>query len=456
MNTASAPLECLPDELLLEILLHLSTIRSFETQSTAFAQKEKEKARQRENRIRQLALHSLCLTSRHLSRLTTPVLYASFTGSATWHGIKSLQLFLKTITQPKGLSGNKPTYARYLQYVENRLADYLGNDLYAAIENSNALFMVADYFALLAKIINLAPNLQHLSVVSLETGDVSFWRYILREQNTEFPCFTMATEHGLSSLKTVCVQTNIDDHGEAKEASFLSICSAMASLPSLSDFRATGVMVNELVGPKANIGLFRKLQRIEITECIIGIQIVSDILSKCEGLRHIVCQWAYLDCVGETLLNLRPGLLCHSNTLETLCLDFREVRSEFDYRPPQCIGPLQQFERLNTLTISKTGFFDEDGHGADHLDPLSRCQLAELLPLGLKRLNLLIEVCDIEPGPETLDDSDELWALSEACKSSILNLSEVTVTGNGDLYGALRLIQAFEEAGVLFEVITER
>src|SRR5690349_18836900 len=127
MATENVSLECLPDELLSYIVLHLSTIRSHETQSTAFKQKDTEKRRQRENRLRQLSLHSLCLTSHHFNRVATPILYASFTGSTTRHGIVPLRLFRRTSAEINSSNGKK--YVGYLQYVENRLADYLGNDL---------------------------------------------------------------------------------------------------------------------------------------------------------------------------------------------------------------------------------------------------------------------------------------------------------------------------------------
>lgn len=76
----------LPDELLLLIVSQLHAIRLDKNQSQAFKNKEKETDRQYENYYRRVALHSLCLTSKRLNRLTVPVLYSAFTGSTTRYG----------------------------------------------------------------------------------------------------------------------------------------------------------------------------------------------------------------------------------------------------------------------------------------------------------------------------------------------------------------------------------
>ncbi|EMD92598.1 hypothetical protein COCC4DRAFT_131194 [Bipolaris maydis ATCC 48331] len=95
----------------------------------------------------------------------------------------------------------------------------------------------------------------------------------------------------------------------------------------------------------------------------------------------------------------------------------------------------------------------EDGPG--EYCPMTPSKVAELLPLSLKRLNLFVEFADMEDEfEEILDSEEDLWHLLEACKASLQNLSEITVTGNGDIYGAGHIMDAFEQAGVRFEVIT--
>lgn len=458
MEPENASLEGIPDELLLEILLHLSTIRSFETCSTIYDKREKEKARQRENRLRQLSLSNLCRTSRHLNRLAVPALYAAFTGSSTWFGIWSLRRFHYEITAPRHSLGKDHTYARYLRYVENRFTDSKGNDMVATLNNPQDLSMIKEYFSLLAGVVNSAPNLQHINVTSTETGKVSFWKHVIHEKYKGTPRFTLLADHGLSRLKTLCIQTNFgEEDGEARESLFDSICSAMASVPSLSDVRATRVMVKELIKPKVNFGQFRNLQHLELTECLMDFRPMAMILLACEGLRHIVCSWEYLDCLQQTIADFRPGLLKHSHTLETLCLDFREVRYGTGAKEePGRIGSLGQFEHLHTLTISQMYFLTAFEVGHREYWPMTPSKIAEIMPFSLKRLNLFVEVFDMEDEiPATLDDEEDLWNLFEACKTSLPNLSEITVIGNGDIYGAGRIMDTFEQAGVRFEVITD-
>ncbi|EMD92597.1 hypothetical protein COCC4DRAFT_38030 [Bipolaris maydis ATCC 48331] len=251
MVPENASLEGLPDELLLEVLVHLSTIRSFETQST-IVDKSEERARQRENRLRQLSLFNLCRTSRHLNRLAIPALYTAFTGFSTWVGLRSLRSFHDEITAPRGSPGKVFTYASHLQYVENRFTDDQGNNLFANLNDPGELYVIKKYLSLLAGVINSAPNLQHINVTSTETHTVSFWKHVIDEKHLGAPRFTLLAGHGLSQLETLCIETNFDeyDDAEATESLFDSICSAMASVPSLSDIRATGVMATGCIAPK--------------------------------------------------------------------------------------------------------------------------------------------------------------------------------------------------------------
>jgi hypothetical protein len=362
MAIEDATLGGLPDELLLEIFLHLSSIRSYETQSWAFQDKEKERVRQGENHVRELALYNLCLTSQHLRRIATPLLYASFTGSATWYGIEPLRIFHRSISKPREATSAFVNYGGCLQYMVNRLSDYLGNNLHADIEHPNAAQMVTRYFCLLADIVKCAPNLQHLSVASLETNAISFWnRIVPTPDDAALAAPTLVAEHGLRKLQTLCVQLHTKGYGiGANAASFHRIFSAMTSLPSLADLRASGVMTTEFPGPNLSVGAFQSLQRLELIECVLDIDEVVDMWSACKGLRHIVCVWSYLSVAEEaTPSDLYSGLLQHAQTLKTLHLDLREIRWDYEHTTSDLlIGTLRPFECLETLVISQTGILE--------------------------------------------------------------------------------------------------
>jgi hypothetical protein len=443
MATEDVALGGLPDELLLEILLCLSTIRSYETQSWAFQNKQKESARQRENHTRQLALFNLCLTSQHLRRIATPILYASFTGSATWHGIEPLRLFHRTISRREEATSSFGNYAKCLQYVENRLSDYLGRNLYADTDLPDAAQMVARYFYLLADIVKCAPNLQHLCVASLETNAISLWNYILpRPNEAAASARTVIAEHGLSKLQTLCVQLHTKGYGlGAEAASFRRICSSMTAVPSLADFRASGVMTTEFPGPDLGAGAFKTLQRLELIECVLDIDEVVDMWSACEGLRHIVCVWSYLSVEDEaTPSDLYPGLLLHAQTLETLHVDLREIRWDYeDTTSDLLLGTLRPFEHLETLVMSRTGILA-------HCRIMAGSGKSNLLPVGLKSLTVLLNEQEGYPG--WLDQSMGMINLYNDCKTSVPSLRDVIVKFPSSPSPAPCLTADFAEIGV--------
>jgi hypothetical protein len=386
MTTSNAAFGNLAEELAEEILFHLSSIRSYEPQSTAFKDKKNEKARQRKNRVRQRALYAICLTSHCLRRIATPILYASFTGSATLHGWKTLQLFKRTICTPQAtnIATLRINHAECLLYLENRLSDYLGNNLYDDMEPSHAENMVANYFCMLADVIRSAPNLQHLSVVSLETTDVSLWGYLLPGHCSLTLDEKNPAGHGLTKLQTLCLQIHMAAYDSANvDISFHDICLAMTRVPLLSDFRASGVATSGQPLSHLESGSFKRLQRLEITECVLDFDEITDILTACEGLRHITCAWAYLD---ETVIGpckLYTGLLQHVETVESLHLDLHEVR--FEYSIPQTLelfGTLKLFTKLKSLTISWDYLLGWVPEVPAHFTP--SMLIADLLPSSLE------------------------------------------------------------------------
>jgi hypothetical protein len=456
MAQPATSLQDLPVELILEVVRHLGCIRSHDPQSTAFKEKEQEKARQCENHARQLALHSLCLTCHRLRTIATPTLYSSFVGSATWHGYAPLQLFHRTISSPNNATGLKIRLADSLQYVENRLSDYLGNSLYDDTEFYGAIHMVAQYFYLLADIVRLAPNLQHLSVVSLETDEVSFWNYLLPGNLGTWapPVSSQVASHGLPKLQTLCFQIHTEGYGFGPDAAwFRRICSAMTSVSPLSDLRASGVMTSATTLPL--FGSFKNLQRLDITECVLDFEEVVDIWKACGGLRHIVAEWAFLNCGGEAPSDLYPGLLQHAKTLETLHLDMREVRfNNALAASPQILGSLKSFEVLESLAICETALLGNTFPLLDFPDQALEYGIAELMPFALKSFALLVHS---DYGYETdcrLDEAFALWHLAEDCVRSLPKLEEVSVI-SGYRLSAPNVTKAFEEVGKRFRLVKE-
>ena len=306
--------------------------------------------------------------------------------------------------------------------------------------------MVARYFLLLADIVRCAPNMQHLSVASLETNDISFWnRVVHRRDEAASSGPTLLAVNGFRNLQTLCVQLHTKGYGLGRDAaSFRRICSAMASLPSLVDFRASGVMTTEFPGPDLSIGAFKSLQRLELIECVLDIYEVVDLWSACKGLRHINCIWSYLTVdAGATPSDLYPGLLPHIRTLETLHLDLREVRWDYEHtRSLLLLGTLQPFERLENLIISQTGLLAHD-------TVISGSSLARprgLLPVDLNRLVLLLNESETYSG--WLDHSYSMKNLYEDCKASAPNLRDIVVKCRSPPSPAPLLTAEFAKIGV--------
>ncbi|KAJ4366781.1 hypothetical protein N0V83_007306 [Neocucurbitaria cava] len=443
----------LPDELILEIIRPLSCIRSYETQSTAFKDKKKERARQHENHVRQLALHSICLASRRLRGIAIPTLYASFNASASLYGYERVRLFHRTITSLEHGLGLNSRLAEYIQYVEIRLADSHGNHL----SNDLETLELSQYYYLLGEILMQVSNIQHLSIVSVENEEFSLWSPILPGHLAAGASTRLGTvaSHGFPKLQTLNLQIHALGYDSSPiHAMFHRVCSAMTSVLSLTDLRTSSFSSTGSIKPLS--GSFQSLRRLEITECELPFDEVLNLWSACEGLRHIVCSWAYLDGQGVTPSDLYTGLLRHSKTLETLCLNLREVR--FDSPATQLrLGSLQPFTRLESLTICEIALLGtlislEGPFGPDLHNHISDC-----LPESLKHLELLFTKGvgrDSGSDPSELDDLLELWHLAENCKSAMPELARVSVR-SAFRRGAPRLTKAFNDIGLQFENFEE-
>ena len=454
MAAKTASLGGLPDELVLEILNHFHTIRSYETQSTAFKDQEKERTRQSENRILKRSLRNLCLTSRHVSRIATPILYASFTGAVTRHGLTPLNLFHER-TSASHVPGRK--YIEYLQYVEVRLEDDQGNSLRADTLEPDAVYQAAYYFQLLAHITSCAPNLQHLSLVVLETDNVSFWKHIITEEDaTAALTQTTATRQDFHKLQTLCIQMHIDVSINHSSGSFDQICSVMSRAPVLSDFRAHGLATFALPAQPPELSIFGMLKRLEITECMLEIEEVAKMLSACNELQHIVCTWAFLDDTTGTIPDLFIALLHHTETLESLRLDLRQVRTDDDLDESQCFGSFLPFKTLKTLAVSDhclPAFSNlihgerTSSHDKDVYPPL----MAELLPPSLTSFTMLTGESDEFTG-ESSDLSPDLWVWVKKYASSGLNLKHFIVESYDVEIEDPGITKAFLDLGVQFEI----
>lgn len=431
----------LPDELVLHIISNFHAIRSFEPQAQAFRFKEKERSRQCENHLRQQALYALSRTSKRLKRISEALLYSAFMGSSTWRGFKPLRLFLKTLTE-------QPELACHVQYIENRLSDYMGNGLYDDLEFYGAVEMVKDYFNTLASVIGLSPNLVHLSVVSLETCEVSLWRHLVLDK-IERPRMAM---HGFSRLQTLCFQIHTEDYGLGEESAwFRRIANALLTVPSLRQIRASGATTGAV---NTVDGKYQSLQTIDISECILDFSEIVQLASACEKLKHLGCHWAYLSSQGFHLPDLYSALSTHEETLEHLRLDTREVRLSADDFPMQPLGSLRGFKALKSIELCETSLLANTMSILDFPDQRLPTRISQLLPSSLETLTILVKSEYGYNDDCRIDEAFALWDLAEDCPKLLPNMKEVQIKSAFELQ-ALNLTSQFGNIGVKLSLIRE-
>jgi hypothetical protein len=444
----------LPDELILQIISSFEVIRSDEPQSQAFRDKTKEKSRQRQNHDGQAVLHALCLTSRTLNRVSTSRLYSSFVGSTTLHGIGLLRSFLATVT-------SKPELGNHIEYVENRLSDYLGNDLLHDMDFHEAETMVAEYFVRLAILVRRSPNIRHLCVVSIESIDISFWRHLLPDASLVPRCDI--ADHGFPKLQTLALQTNTKQKYAqvSPAASFSVIFIEMGAAPNLSRIRASGLEFGLAVSVWQP---FATLRHIDLTEVESEFEDVDRILSACNDLERFTCQWAYLS-MRESSIDLLPSISRHKNTLKTLWL--AASASQYDTANTPVVN-LNNLSSLTALTEAKLSNFGvRDRYSLPPSTAWTSPLLSTRLPSSIQHLTIMYPTIWTDTVSYSFDVLTELWRLAENRAQLLPNLRELVIlfedgplwafdSTTGASQGDTSLLTArLHDAGVRFKIVDE-
>ncbi|KAF2262054.1 hypothetical protein CC78DRAFT_570030 [Lojkania enalia] len=403
----------LPNELILGIISVFRIIRSYETQSEGFRDKEHEKSRQCENRLRQRTLYSLSLTSRRFHRISQPILYSDFTSTAVWRGLRPLLRFRESII-------NQPYLASHVQYIENRLSDYMGNVLFDDLKLDGAVEMVENYFASLGDVIGRCPNITHLSVVSLEAADVTLWQRLV-DQDSSPPRFL---KHGFSKLRTLCVQLHSGYYSfQDKGVCFQKICGAMVTAPSLRNLRASTVV--SCCGPDPMPMEFKVLESIDISECRLGFQDLVSLLEACSNLKHFGCQWSYLDdqtSQAADVATFLSALVGQKDKLESIRLDTRHVRLYPNYFISNAPLRFQGFGALRSLEICEVSLLGTSIPFFNYFREELPIRISELLPASLVSLTILLNEQVELPSYFKPDNYFPLLDLVEDCPRHLPNL----------------------------------
>lgn len=440
----------LPDELIVHIFSGYHTVRSGQPQSQAFRNKEIERERQRNNCTKKRTLYALCLTDRRLRKICTPMLYSSFHGSTTLHGIKPLRTFFNTITDNKELAG-------YVQYIENRLSDYLGNDLLHDTEAHDAEDMVPEYFSKLASVIRLCPNIQQMCVVSIESNDISLWDHLV----------SVEPFRGLTKLHTLAFQTNTKEEYAFswKGPAFSRICTALSIIPSLHRMSVSGaVSLRDLNVPIR--GTFENLHCVEIEESMVDLRDIDGLLNACNRLKTFKCHWAFLTLrLPHGYIDLLPSIVKHKDTLETLWLVPQLV--DFSSMDP----PKIHFSNLCHLTRLREAklcnFFVPDRYTFHSPVLFAEPRLAFLVPPSLEHLTIKYSCYWAHASTYTFHILSILWELVDDCTQRLPHLRELIIQSEEEYLnrsdsappivvdGIKALAGRLQEMGVHFSLVAE-
>ena len=449
-----ASLPALPDELILQIVSTFKAVRSEQPQSQAFRNKTEEKGRQRQNRLHQAVLSSLSLTSQKFNRISTPILYSSFIGSTTIHGVGLLRSFLATVMA-------RPDLGNCIEYVENRLSDYLGNDLLHDMDFHEAESMVAEYFVKLAILVRRSPNIRHLCVVSIESIDISFWSHILPD-----PSLVDRHElagHGFEKLQTLALQTNTKfKYAQVSPAaSFAVLFTEMGAAPNLTQLRASGLEFGLVISAWQP---FFNLRRIDLTEIESEFEDIDRILDVCNSLERFTCQWAYLN-MRESHIDLLPSITRHEDTLETLWLTASASQYDTANTPVIQLTCLARLTALKEAKLCNFGIRDRYAFppGTAWTSPL----LSTTLPTSIEHFTIMYPRIWTDTEPYSFDVLSELWHFSDNCARLLPNLNELVVLfEDGPLWAydsttgatqnnTTRLTAKFRDLGVRFQIVSE-
>ena len=442
----------LPDELLLEILHFLDAIRSFETQSTAFKRKQIERERQRENCVRERALYSLCLTSHRMRALSTPTLYASSCTSATRSGLRQLQLLHRTISAPNNALCQTKLLAEHILYVENRLADFRGNSL----QNDEVFLQesFATYSRLLGDLVLKAPNIEHICVVSIDdfANDVSLWGHLLGKP-------PHAGQDGLAKLRFLSTQLHTSfGQSTSRQSSFERVIARVQLLSRHSTLQVSSATSNTWSLLTLRPNDMPGVCRLELTECTLEMEEVASLLFACNNLQHFTCKWSHVPGMISGPSELHAALLAHTDTLETLILDWREVlwQSVVFHDDALLLGSLHSMKLLRILQLCEIGFLTDDlSLVPDYPFQGARLSLAGLLPASLERLTLYpVEAIEYSIA-DLVHTAPLLWQFSGKFGMLLPLLKTLCIVMRPGNILCERLEREFESAGVELRIESE-
>jgi hypothetical protein len=152
--------------------------------------------------------------------------------------------------------------------------------------------------------------------------------------------------------------------------------------------------------------------------------------------------------------DLYAALSRHKDTLQTLHLDMREVRTDDAFTAPERLGSLQHFAALKSLRICESSLLGHVWSLAFFPDQVLHCRLHEILPVSLKSFTFLLLGDQATAKTGQLDEPLILWSFVDDCKNYFPELKVVSIVSIHDLH-ASKVAKAFEDTDLQFSLVKE-
>jgi hypothetical protein len=462
--TMTSMLERLPEELLLEIFCYLRPLRK-ETSQDFYVATDKGKSQ---------AITSLCLTSKRLSLITTPMLYSEVILSQP-DDLKQdqISLFLRTVLR-------NPVRGQQITYIEHKLVEcsymkcrhdcdhgqYHETSIWAEhheliqsvastlwdgrkLQTWEKLLRAYPNLAQLILLLRYSPNITHIYIYI--TNKAFDWGFSLLCMGicTQDPSFD---NYELSQLEKICTYSmqgcDYRDRSDIRPSISEGFYSFLQQLPSLRHYSHTYACEHFREPPPLPPHIYHlpKLEVLDLQGNSSAMNVAIPLVNACHNLKTL--KYGSTGFYDETCFDdLHAAMLSRSKTLEHITLS---MESEWSIWTP-LRGSFSQFTNFRSLDVGDMILLGiPDGWDTDSVSvglylwtsfqPHHR--LSSLLPSSLESLYLNREFAFLS------DETELLWDFVHDLAQ--FPLLRVFGCRNGSPGDFVKLSAAFAKCGVDF------
>lgn len=355
-SKATACLDSLPNEILLDIFANLALSRSFGDQSYFHDVRARYSL---EDRKHTATLHALCLTSKKLRGPAEYVLYSGFISRPT--SVKATHGFVRTIVEKPYLQ----KHVKFLQYdykcdcSDDQTTTPYSFDPISLLRDGKRLLRVWNRLSwqslcdsrpglaltLLAAL--LCTNIEQLAIYA----DKEHWKWIALLWNV-IPDVYVAQSHEFSCLTTLVLHVH-----QARTLTYQSPPPQTLAIPklhpSLKYLQISGPAILTHTVTESQLSA---LSHLYLLSQYSGIDRIIATVKKCASLKAFECHWSHLRWIfpqdRSYFAELMTALSKHTGTLEFLSLGaYSLAHAKYDHLAP-LLGDITAFTSLRILQVS--------------------------------------------------------------------------------------------------------